>query len=256
MTRSRWRVALSCAALLSSAATVSCDTGGANVAAEAEEKRDLALMTSLPLVWGDAQDIEAVIAGNAQPHPFYVELQKSYEIQAIDSLLEENVLGAGNPDILLLAQNRPLNPDEFVALDNWIRKGGRALIMADPLLRMESGYAIGDKRRPEGVSLMSPLFNRWGLDFTFDEDKAGFVEIKAGEYNVRSVAVGGFSLKHEQQADVAICNISDVAMLARCQIGEGRATLIADADVLDVELLSSSDNVAFIGALLNELHRN
>ena len=256
MTPNKWRAALSCAALLSSVLTASCDGGDANIAGGVTQKRDLFLMTSLPLVWGDAQDIEAVIAGKSEPHPFYVELQKSYNILPVDSLLEGDVLKTKNPDILLLVQNRPLAPEELVALDEWVRKGGRALIMADPLLRMESGYAIGDKRRPEGVSLMTPLFNRWGLDFTFDEDDAGLVDIKAGEFNVRSVAVGGFSLKSQQQADIAVCNISGVAMLARCQIGEGRATLIADADLLDAKLLSQSDNAAFIGTLLDELSQD
>ncbi len=258
MIRNKWRTIFSAILLASVSALAACnfEQNESEPAPVVQDKRELALMTSLPLVWGDAQDIETVIAGEGDPHPFYTHLQRSYTVTPVDSLTADGVLSPGHPDILLLAQNRPLAPEELVALDDWIRAGGRAVIMADPLLAMESGYPIGDKRRPQGVSLMSPLFNRWGLDFIFDEENAGPVRIEGGNYDVRAFAVGGFAMRPEQDLNIAACTISELPMLARCQVGKGRATLIADADMLGSELLAQSDNAKFVTALIEEVQRD
>ncbi len=257
MTRSKARSLLFGTALLAACVLGSCDSGKIqDVAISAAPERDLAMMTSLPLIWGEAGNIETILSGEVKPHLFYKALQRTYNVTALDSL-DSGILDRKNPDILLLAQNRPLAPSELVALDDWIRAGGRALILADPLLKMDSRYPLGDKRRPEAVSLMSPLFNRWGLNFTFDDTKdAGLHIMEAGDLRVRTYSIGGFSRISKQDANIAECAPAELKLMARCRIGKGKAILIADADMLDTALLQQSDNSQFLMLLLDELLRD
>lgn len=217
-------------------------------------KPEMMLMTSLPLIWGEA-NMADVLAGGAVPHPFYELLQRDYHVVPVDSLLPETVrLTQGNPDILLLAQPRPLTPVELVAVDDWVRAGGHAVILADPMLLWDSRYPIGDKRRPQAVSLLTPLFRRWGLDYTYDDDAdAGLVSLEAGPYKVLGRGVGGFARAAQQDSAIADCEVADVPLLARCRIGKGRAILVADADLLDTPLAERSDNFKFMNALLSEI---
>ena len=64
----------------------------------------------------------------------------------------------------MMIQPRPLSPQENVALDNWVAAGGRLLLFADPALTEDSAFAIGDRRRPQDVVLLSPILARWGLE--------------------------------------------------------------------------------------------
>ena len=219
-------------------------------------KPDMVLMTSLPLIWGET-GMDELLSGGAKPHPFYDMLQQSYDVTAVDSLAPGAVLQTpGKPDLLLLAQPRPLTPAELVAVDNWVRAGGRAIILADPMLLWDSRYPIGDKRRPQAVSLLTPLFRRWGLDYTFDEDAdGGLVSIEAGPYKVLGRGIGSFARAAQQDGAIADCAVADVPILARCRIGKGKAIILADADLLDTPLAERSDNFKFVGALLGEIRK-
>ncbi len=199
--------------------------------------------------------MEEMLSGDTAQHPFYAQLSEDYTVTPTDSLVEGGYqLAASNPDVLLLAQPRPLTPEELVAVDNWVRSGGRALIFADPMLRMESRYPIGDKRRPQAVSLMAPLFARWGLDFTFDDvEGAGLRTLEAGPHKILAADIGGYIRRTGQDVAIADCQIGSLTVMARCNIGKGRAILIADADLLDSELMARSDNGAFVAQLLQEV---
>src|SRR3546814_16494020 len=68
--------------------------------------------------------------------------------------------------MLLLAQPRAFSLDEQVALDAWIGKGGKALILADPQLRWPMDWPLGDRRRPPAVTLLAALIEYWGVRMT------------------------------------------------------------------------------------------
>ena len=50
-----------------------------------------------------------------------------------------------------------------------MRGGGRVLLFADPMLTRHSAFALGDRRRPQDVVLLSPILARWRLELQFDE---------------------------------------------------------------------------------------
>lgn len=231
--------------------------------ADAGPKPVLGLSTSLPLQWSEG-GIEADLAKDAQPHPVFVRLSAAYKVQPIDDLQR---LKGDRVQMLFLAQPRALRPAELAALDDWVRGGGRALVLADPALQWGSLYPLGDKRRPLFTSLLSPLFTHWGLELVLpmNEDSA-FTIRKLGNANIRTKTPGEW-LPRESANDLsaAPCRISAQGLLADCRIGKGRAILVADADFLDtpyweargVRMLSGTDefdNIIWLEAALVALH--
>ena len=80
--------------------------------------------------------------------------------------------------------------------------------------------------------LLSPILARWGLELTFDDEQA------AGR---RSVTVDGAELpvnlpgRFERVANVPgdICRLSHEGLVARCRVGRGNVTAIADAALFE-----------------------
>lgn len=132
---------------------------------------------------------------------------------------------------MLLAQPRLLQPPELVALDDWVRAGGYAVILADPLLRWPDERPLGDPRRAPLTSLLDPLMTHWGL--TLEPASAGPAErrlLSAGAMIQLAGAARFVAIKG------APCSLGENGLIAYCRIGKGRAVLVADADWIDDRL--------------------
>ena len=130
----------------------------------------IGLFTTLPILWAESDDLRGLLRSDTPPHWALAALRARGEVKPVDSLMPRKdaplVPGVG---LLVMAQPRALAPQENVALDDWVRRGGRLLLFADPLLTEESAFAFGDRRRPQDVVLLSPILARWGLRLEFDE---------------------------------------------------------------------------------------
>ena len=225
-------------------------------------KPALAMMTTLPLQWSEG-GIEADLAEDAEPHPAFVRLSRQYDIQPVDDLI------AWTPkpkQLLLLAQPRAFSPQELVRLDNWVRQGGRVLILADPALQWGSLYPLGDRRRPLFTSMLSPLFTHWGLELVLPMTDDQPVAIRTiGNFQIRTPTPGEWLPKDKNGNGP--CVITARALVADCRIGKGRALLVADADLLDtafwegqgVRMITGNDefgNLEWIESLLSKLSNN
>jgi hypothetical protein len=189
---------------------------------EAHEKPDLMLLTALPLLWGELGPLNA----NSRPAAAFRSLEKEFAIRPLD-VLDGPSLGSGT--LLLLAQPRALAPSEFVALDAWVRNGGRALILTDPQLIWPSDLPIGDVRRPPAIGLLAPLLEHWGLRLEpAPEPRAAMQQVSSAGASRRLLmfAPGRF------MSDANSCTVALSGVLADCRIGRGRAILLADADML------------------------
>ena len=191
---------------------------------EAAGRPGLAVFTSLPLFWNEAPDIAAMLAPGGEAHWARTALEGAYTLRPRDALG-----GLKRERRLLMAQPRPLAPAENVALDAWVRRGGRLLLFADPALTQDSAFALGDRRRPQDTVLLSPILTRWGLSLAFDEDQP------LGE---RVVALGAAQLPVNlpgqlRAAPGGSCRTSAAGLVARCRIGQGRVTVIADAALFE-----------------------
>ncbi|HYD25843.1 MAG TPA: DUF4350 domain-containing protein [Croceibacterium sp.] len=199
--------------------------------AEAPQRPELpalGLMGTIPIYWGEADAFGDVLNGRNSVHWARAQLERSYRLEPLDTL---DAASLAPLDFLLLAQPRALTPAENVALDEWVRQGGRVLLFADPMLTGNSRFAIGDRRRPQDVVLLSPILSHWGLRLEFDVERPeGVALLDAGGARLPVNRPG--RLAADSAADD--CAIDAEAVLARCRIGEGEALVIADAALLDL----------------------
>ena len=213
----------------------------------------MGLFTTLPIYWNEASGLSDLLADDrAKPWPRAV-LEQRYRVQPLD-LLEP--AGAGKPDplgayrYLLLAQPRALSAGENVALDAWVRAGGRLLLFADPMLTAQSIHAIGDARRPQDVALLSPILGHWGLRLEFEDTQP------AGE---RVVELFGARIPVELAGRLGplpgageACAILADGIAARCAIGKGAVLVVADAAMLDTADEGRSAREAGLATLLDK----
>lgn len=194
-------------------------------AARKPDERSLGLFTSLPIVWSEAGDLKGLVDAPAGQHWVKDVLAQHGHLVPLDTLLQISRI-----DALVIAQPRPLVPEENVALDEWVRRGGHLLMFADPMLTQESAFALGDRRRPQDVALVSPILGRWGLELLFDDSQPAGLRETAGEH-VPVNLPGAF--RRRDGGHDARCDITTDGLIARCVIGKGRAVMVADAALLE-----------------------
>jgi hypothetical protein len=133
---------------------------------------------------------------------------------------------------LLMAQPRGLAAEENVALDNWVREGGRLLLFADPMMTGESRYELGDRRRPQDVALLSPILAHWGLELQFDDGQQPGLALVDHFAAPLPVNLPGQLVADEDRFE---CVVPDSSVLAHCVLGEGEVLILADAALLDID---------------------
>lgn len=176
----------------------------------------LGLFTSLPILWSEAGGVSEQLAAPAKPHWAKAVLEEGHRLAPLDTLLHPETVTD-----LVVAQPRPLEPAENVALDAWVRGGGHLLLFADPLLTSESRFALGDPRRPADTVLLGPILAHWGLALREGRESAG------APFPVD--APGELGLLAEGPRD---CTVEQAGLIAECRIGKGFALIVADAALL------------------------
>ena len=188
-----------------------------------EERPPLALITSLPLIFGESFTLEG--GGSAA----LTRLEQRYVVKAIGVADSANLNGQG---LLLMAHARAQPAEVLVDLDQWVRNGGKLLLLADPKLAWPSERPLGDRLRPPPAFADTGLLAHWGLKL----QEADGSDVTAGHLTSASdscIVVGG-------------------GLIARCHVGRGWATIIADADFLNVGD-SEADSLTLLVAELGRL---
>jgi hypothetical protein len=194
------------------------------------EKPQLLLLTSLPLVFSEDFSLEG---GGS---PALKALQSRYQVLPI-SVTSAAELKRG--PLLLMAHPPAQTPENLVALDDWVRSGGRVLLLADPMLEWPSSRPLGDPVRPAPMFMDTGLLGHWGLKLEAP-DQRGPEMRRVGGIEVLTVSPGRLS---------GTCHISADRLVAYCKLGKGQATVIADADLLDTEDLGPAASHNLDGVL-------
>ena len=203
-------------------------------------KPELYVLTSLPLLFD-----EGFAVGPAKGEAA-VFLREHYTLKPID-LPSQLPTGA----TLLAAQPRALPAEELVALDAWVRSGGKMLLLADPMLEWPSTRPLGNRMRPPVAFADTGLLAHWGLRLDAPEAR-GLKPVRSGDVEIvfvspgRIVKIGG------------ACRVDIAAIFSECAIGKGRVIILADADWLDVEAIEAAgghagDNVFSLVLFLSQL---
>jgi hypothetical protein len=202
-------------------------------------KPPLMLLTTLPLMF---------------PEDFSLEEGGSMALSALET--RYRVVPIGTTDSLSLRGGRLVfmahalaqPPGSLVELDEWVRQGGRLLLLADPKLDWPSNLPLGDKLRPPPSFADTGLLAHWGLKLIKSEI-AGPISTKIGPDRFVFSSVG------ELQNAGSNCALEAKGIIARCRIGRGRVTVIADADWLDIEQMRGIEQGQNTELLLRELAR-
>ena len=202
----------------------------------------LGLMTSLPIYWNEG-DAFAALGSEEHELPWVRRaIEQRYRISPLDSLSAAQELSGETSDPLqsidhlAIIQPRGLSPSDNVALDDWVRGGGKLLLVLDPMLVGEYEVMLGDPRHPTVSAVIPPVVERWGYRITFDDaqsDKARLVTwdglelpvVLAGAF-VHAEPPDGVTLRKPQSL------FADRA-LAHFPWGEGQVTILADAALFE-----------------------
>ena len=195
----------------------------------------LMLLTTLPLVFPEQFALEG---GGS---PALTALETRYRVVPI-GLADRADLRRGR--LLLMAHPLAQPAEALVELDRWVRSGGRVLLLADPMLEWPSERPLGDPLRPPPMFADTGLLAHWGLRLDAPEQR-GFIEREIDGRGIETSSVGQFVTTSGN------CRVAEEGLVARCRIGKGRATVIADADLLNV----GGDQSANLQFLLSELER-
>ncbi|WP_155264774.1 Gldg family protein [Sphingomonas segetis] len=187
----------------------------------AAERPTLLVLTGLPLMFGEDFSVER------NGSPALDALEKRYRVIPI-SVTDPAELAKGR--LLMMAQPRAQPAEDLVALDAWVRGGGRVLLLADPMLEWPSERPLGDPLRAPRMFMDTGLLAHWGLRLDAPDERGASV-LKLGGFDVLTVSPGQLS---------GGCDISPDRLVAQCRIGKGQASVVADADLLDADRLGSS----------------
>ena len=208
-------------------------------AAGANQPR-IAVLTSLPLVFGERFDLDS---GGS---PTLDRLEQKYAVEPISVADAASLAGH---TLLLMAHPRAQPAEALVDLDRWVRDGGRLVLLADPKLDWHSERPLGDRLRPPPSFADTGLLAHWGLALggpTVD----GPAAVRGGGLEVLAVSPGRLS-------GGGACAVEQGGFIARCAIGKGKATIIADADFLNLDGPGAVDGptVRNLDLLMSEISR-
>ena len=188
------------------------------------------MLTGLSLRWSGSGDIAAIISDGAEDDPALVQLEAMGPVSLVDSLVDHVPPPGG---ALLIAHPRALAPQELVAIDAFVRGGGKAVVLADALSGWPAPHPLGDPRNPPVTSLLTPLLDHWGVRLgaalTDDMDVAA---VDVGRARLRLSSAGVFDRLPPT------CRAFADRHVAQCRIGAGEAWLVGDADLLFAPLWS------------------
>ena len=185
-------------------------------AADHPAKPQLMLLTSLPIMFGEGFD------PRDQGSPALTALSAAFAVRPVST---SGAAELSNGQLLLMAQPPAQSPQDLVALDEWVRKGGKVLLLADPMLEWPSARPLGDPLRPPVMFTDTGLLAHWGLRLDAP-DRRGPAERTLAGRRIAVVSPGMIE---------GGCNIGGDGFVAVCRIGKGRAIVVADADLLNVE---------------------
>lgn len=154
----------------------------------ARQKKRIGVLSSLPVMGEDASGYLAQMMAmqGQRPKPMWAviqQLQQQYEVDKIETTADE----IKNIDILLVIHPKNLGEKTLFAIDQFVLKGGRAIVLVDP-------YSVADepnmmevqmmKKMPQRGSDLNRLLKSWGVEMpenTFAGDRSLVLDAASGQ---------------------------------------------------------------------------
>ncbi len=138
------------------------DITRAIVQASARDKATVGILSPLPVVAASAMPIPGMQQG--EDWLFLKELRKNFNIRKVDTGADEI---SSDISLLMVIHPKDLPDSTLYAIDQFVLKGGRAIVMVDPACMADN---LGDQTNPfmammNRSSDMNKLFKAWGVDY-------------------------------------------------------------------------------------------
>jgi ABC-type uncharacterized transport system involved in gliding motility auxiliary subunit len=118
------------------------------------KKAKIAILSSLPLDGG----MQMMTQGGARPNMIYSQLRQSYDTQTLD---QDFTKIPADVDVMVIVQPPTINLPQKLAIDQFVMRGGRALVFLDPnseMAQMANGGAPSSSNLPD-------LLKAWGVAY-------------------------------------------------------------------------------------------
>ena len=121
---------------------------------DTEGQKQLTLLTSLLMQFG-AGGPQAAMQGRSQPYVLYQQLGEFFNLEDLAPDFKEIPT---TTDVLMLAHPPALSDDQLFAIDQYVLKGGRAIIFLDP-----HSEAMNPRAAAPSSSTLGKLLPAWGV---------------------------------------------------------------------------------------------
>lgn len=183
------------------------------------EKKRIGIISSLP-VTGEEEGYMARLrqmqgGSPKQPWTFVTQLKQQYEVKKI----EQDVEQISDVDILLVIHPKDLSEKTQFAIDQFILKGGRAIICVDPRCFVDDTRGPMGRRKGEPVSNLNNLLSTWGVKMPGGEyagDRSLAVYAQINQSSRQQKLIGYLNLQGDEcfnRDNVVTANLNEVRML-------------------------------------------
>ncbi|HJS22600.1 MAG TPA: Gldg family protein [Steroidobacteraceae bacterium] len=175
------------------------------------KKPVIGVLSTLPM----GSDFNPMTGQASEPWAVVSQLEQLFTVRTLDT--EVAAIDA-DVDVLLLVHPKALSPATLFAIDQFVLRGGRALIFVDP--QSEADTAGQQPGNPFGAmganrsSTLEPLFKAWGVEFNprevvGDQQHALMLGGRTGEPQ-RHLAFLGFDHSNLDEKDVITAALDSV----------------------------------------------
>jgi ABC-type uncharacterized transport system involved in gliding motility auxiliary subunit len=128
------------------------------------QKAKLGVLSALPLEAG-AGGLQAALSGNANPYVVYQQLRDTFDVQMLDSMTTDGI--PADISTLLVAHPADFSDSVLYAIDQFVLRGGHAIVFVDPLSEASNQQGPGGLpgQSEKMTSTLGPVLGAWGVDF-------------------------------------------------------------------------------------------
>jgi ABC-type uncharacterized transport system involved in gliding motility auxiliary subunit len=220
------------------------------------KKTVVGLISTLPL----EGDMTAMMRGRpAEPMAVMEQLQ---QLDTVKPLAADIDMVPADVDVLMLVHPQTLTEKTLYAIDQFILKGGKAIVFVDPVSELQSGRS--SQRRPPGspsASNLERLFKSWGFEVPAntvagdrrDAQRVGVPGPRGGSRPLDYIAWLNLKADNLNRSDMITADLSHITMASSGIIEpiEGAKTTIEplittspDSTKIPVEKLTGMPDVA------------
>lgn len=197
------------------------------------KKKAVGLMAFIP--------IDADPMNQYKPWAIVEQMEQFFEIRAIGRSVEHI---PDDIDLLMIVHPKSVAEPTLYAIEQFVLRGGRAMIFVDPHSEIEAEMAMATRQPPGNTgSDLKKLFDAWGVDFTPDKfvgdrQAATRVEVPGGGRSVVTDYVSWIGLDegHFNPDDVTTSDLKRIFMAASGYVAKKEG-----ADIEIVPLILSGE---------------